>query len=282
MELVIESQSQTHEQTLEEKQILLEKLFSKNQLIPRIKAEFQSCKDFNFWEYFAEKEIPVDFGWGVLVEMSLHKRATLPTLVGLLYHHFDNAQMTANMLLKAAEVDLVDWNPELKLFITRFEVSDDVQRELDLFQFPLPMIVEPLPIENNRQSGYYLNNSSVILQHNHHDDDVCLDHLNLCNSMRLSINVECVTMLQNKWRNLDKPKECETAVKFKQRQKAFEKYDRTARDVMQLLIAEKNEFYLTHKYDKRGRTYCSGYHINYQGNAWNKAVIEFSNKELIE
>ena len=43
--------------------------------------------------------------------------------------------------------------------------------------------------------------------------------------------------------------------------KQFEKYDRTAKDVIDLLIQEGNEFYLTHRYDKRGRTYSQGYQI---------------------
>jgi len=38
---------------------------------------------------------------------------------------------------------------------------------------------------------------------------------------------------------------------------------------------------LTHKYDKRGRCYSQGYHVNPQGNDWNKAVIEFAEKEPV-
>ena len=41
------------------------------------------------------------------------------------------------------------------------------------------------------------------------------------------------------------------------------------------------DIYLTHKYDKRGRVYCQGYYISYQGTDWNKAVIELSNKEIV-
>ena len=42
-----------------------------------------------------------------------------------------------------------------------------------------------------------------------------------------------------------------------------------------------NHFYLTHRYDKRGRTYAQGYYINPQGNEWNKAVLEFADKEIV-
>ena len=47
-------------------------------------------------------------------------------------------------------------------------------------------------------------------------------------------------------------------------------------------IAELSDvFYLTHKYDRRGRCYASGYHINTQGTDYNKAVIQLAHKEEI-
>lgn len=270
------------QKTLVDHQITLEKLYSKNQVIPRIRSEFQNCKEVNFTSYLIEKEIPVNFGLDLLVQMALHKRATLQTLIGILYHHFNDAQVCADMLLKACMADLCDWDPVLKLFIVRFEISQDVQEELDRYQYPLPMVVEPRKIEKNRDTGYFISAGSVILRNNHHEDDVCLDHLNRANAVRYTINADTALMVRNKWRNLDKPKNGETREDFERRKKAFNKYDRTAKEVMALLMKHSDHFHLTHKYDKRGRVYCQGYHVNYQGTPWNKAVVEFANKELIE
>jgi DNA-directed RNA polymerase len=89
-------------------------------------------------------------------------------------------------------------------------------------------------------------------------------------------------MIKNEWKGLDKPKEDEDYKEYQKRVKQFEKYDRTAKDVMTHLEIADNEFYLTHKYDKRGRIYCQGYHVNYQGTPWNKAVIQFANEEIVE
>lgn len=272
----------THDKTLVAKQIELERLFSKNQLLPRIRSEFLNCPDFSFADYLTEKEIHVEFGIDLLVQMALHKRANLPTLVGLLRHHLDDSQKTADMLLRCAEADLVDWHGELRLFIVRFTLDAETQAELDRYQFPLPMVVEPLPIETNRDTGYYENRGSVILRNNYHEGDVCLDHLNRLNRIKFTINEEVVRMVQNKWRNLDKPKEGEDHKEFEQRRKAFEKYDRVARDIITMYMKHLDHFYLTHRYDKRGRTYCMGYHITYQGNPWCKSVIEFAEKELVE
>lgn len=276
------SQATENHKTLVDHQVELEKLFSKNQVVPRIRSEFQNCKEVDFTGYLMEHKIPVKFGLDFLVQMALHKRASMQTLIGLLYHHFNDAQTTADMLLKACEADLAHYDPGLKLFIVEFEISQDVQDELDRFQYPLPMVVEPRKVTHNRETGYFIGTGSVILKNNHHEDDVCLDHLNRVNEIRFTVNADTSLMVKNKWRNLDKPKEGETREDFEKRRKAFNKYDRTAKDVMGLLMEHSDHFHLTHKYDKRGRVYCQGYHVNYQGTAWNKAVIEFADKELVE
>jgi hypothetical protein len=218
--------------------------------------------------------------------MALHKRTTLEILVGILRAHFepspDASQIAADMLLKAAEADLVTYNHPLRQFIVLYTLSDDVQAELDRFQYPLPMVVEPRTLRSNSDCAYLLRNESVILKRNHHEEDVCLDHLNRVNKVKFAIDHDTATMIQNRWRNLDKPKAGETKEDFQKRKRAFEKYDKTAKEVITLLVQEGNEFYLTHKYDKRGRIYCQGYHVDYQGAPWNKAVIQLADKEYID
>ena len=259
----------------------LEKLYNKNQLIPRIKAEFLNCEQFDFCEYMQEKDIPIGFGMDLLVQMALHKRCTLPILAGILDKHFNYPQKTTDMIRRCAEADLVDWSPTLKVFVVKFTISADVQEELDRFQFPLPMVTLPALVKTNRDTGYYTSSGSIILKKNHHEDDVCLDHINRMNRLKLTINQDVVTLVKNQWRNLDKAKDGETREDFEKRKRAFEKYDRTSRDVIKLIQQEGEHFHLTHKYDKRGRTYCQGYHINYQGAPWNKAVVHFADAEEV-
>lgn len=260
----------------------LELLFSKNQLLPRIRQEFMDTTQFDFPQYIRSIGLPVKFGIDLMVQMALHKRADLPTLLGTLRHHYDTSQECADAIHTAAAHDLVDWSPELQVFIVKFTITADVQEELDRFQFPLPMVVEPKEVTHNKMTGYLVNKGSIILRDNHHDDDVCLDHINRLNKMKFCINHTTAKMIKNSWRNLDHAKEGESKQDFQRRVKAFEKYDRTAKDVIDFLIQEGNEFHLTHRYDKRGRFYCQGYHVTYQGNPWNKAVIEFADKEMID
>ena len=167
-------------------------------------------------------------------------------------------------------------------FIVRKSVTGDVLDEIELYQYPLPMLVEPKELKDNRDTGYLTRKDSVILKQNHHEEDVCLNVLNKFNKTKLRMNLDIVSFIQNSWRNLDKPKPEETRDDFKKRQRAFAKYDSTAKDVAAHLSIAGNEFYLTHKYDKRGRIYCQGYHVNYQGNTWNKACCEFAHGEMVD
>ena len=263
-------------------QIELEKLYSKNQLIPRIKAEFTGCEEIDFGKIFETHGIPMDFGYALLVQMALHKRADLPTIVGLLRSYCQSAQEVVDLIHKMCELNLCHWDPVKHVLVTAITISEDVQAELDRFQFPLPMVIEPREVKTNRDTGYILNRGSIILNKNHHEGDVCLDHINRQNRIKLTIDRDTATMIKNSWRNLDKPKEGEPKEDFEKRVRAFEKYDRTCHDVIEVLTEHGNEFYLTHKYDKRGRIYCQGYHINYQGAPWNKAVIQLADKELVE
>lgn len=267
---------------LMEKQVELEQLYSKNQLIPRIKAEFTNCKEVDFSAIFQSNGIPLDFGYALLVQMALHKRAPLPTIVGVLRSHCDTAQEVVELIIKMCELDLCHWHPVQERLVVAITISDDVQEELDRFQFPLPMVIEPKEVKTNRDTGYVLNRGSIILKKNHHSGDVCLDHINRQNRIALTINEDTATMVKNAWRNLDKPKEGESREDFEKRVRAFEKYDRTCKDVHDKLREAGDRFYLTHKYDKRGRIYCQGYHISYQGAPWNKAVIELADKEIVE
>lgn len=272
------------EKSLVEHQIRLEQLFNKNQLHKRIREEFTSADpdELPFVQVMEENDIPHMFGFDLLVQMVLHKSAPVPAIVGAMRRHYGCPKQTARMIEKCVLAGLVGYNENLRLLVTNFEIPEEVQEELDRFQFPLPMVVPPRKLESNRDSGHIMSRASVILRDNHTDEDVCLDHLNRVNAVPFRISHRVVTMVGNTWKNLDHQKPGETKADFERRLRAFEKFDRTAKDVISTLTALSEEHYLTHRYDKRGRTYCMGYHVNYQGNAWSKAITELANREIVQ
>jgi hypothetical protein len=271
----------TQPKALFEHQLRLEELYNKNQTVTRIRREFLEHNDGELLTYMSTHEIDPDFGIDMLVQMVLHRRTTLPTLVGILRKHFDDSQAAADELVKCVRAGLVEWDPITKQFIIVINITADVQEDLDRYQYPLPMVITPRTVTSNEETGYLRGKGSIILRKNHHDDDVCLDHINRVNRIRFSLDLNTAHMIKNRWRNLDKPKVGETHEEYMKRRRAFEKYDRTAKDVMDVILLHGNSFYLTHRYDKRGRVYCQGYHVNYQGAPWNKAVIELADKEIV-
>lgn len=266
-------------QARNEHQLELENLFDKHQLLPRVRQAFQQSKQVNFHAMMESSGVPEEFGWDVLAQIAIHKRCNVPTMLGCLRRHAPSVQETADLLELAVNAKLLTYSEKDQQLIVIYDISARLQAELDQFQYPLPMVVPPRVLHDNRDSGYLTGRGSVILRDNHHDDDICLDHLNRMNQTKLCLNLDTAQMIQNRWKGLDKKAPDETWDDFKRRQRAFEKYDKVAKNVIGILLQEGNEIYLTHKYDKRGRTYCMGFHVTYQGTDWNKAVIELAEKE---
>ena len=257
----------------------VEQLHDKNQLLPRLREVYRTMDDGAFCFGLGELGIPEDFGIELLVQMGLHRRCDAPTMLGLMRRFFKTGQETASALEFCVQEDLLDWDADKQILIVIHEIPHDVQLELELYQFAPPMLVEPNPVRCNTDTGMLLVGGSIILRNNHHEDDVCLDHINRVNQIPLSVNTNTARMIQNRWAHLDRRKKGESYTDWDKRVKAFAKYDRVARGVLEALVDMGNRFWLTHRYDKRGRIYCQGYHVTTQGSAWNKAIIDLADKE---
>lgn len=261
-------------------QATLELLYSKYQQMRCIKYEIS---DGEIPQELTQAGIPLAFGLDLIAQMLLHRRCKFDVLAGLLHHHFIHdehpAKACAEMITKAVNNDFVHWHDQHEIFIMAIDIPDEVKERMGIFQYPLPMIEEPETVKNNRETGYQTIRNSILLRDNHHEEDVCLDHINRANGIPLRLNEDVVALVQNHWKNIDKIKPGESRSEFKQRQKNFRTYDQVSRDVIDALLAQGNHFWLTHRYDKRGRTYASGYHVNYQGNDWNKACVELAEAE---
>ena len=241
------------------------------------------------------EEVHSSFGFelDVAVQIALHKQADVPTMVGVLSPKWGDPQTVAVMLSECVEKDILDFNMDRERFIVKYPLTPEMEKEINQKQFPLPMVVEPLPIEDNfHGTGYYDRKGSVVLNSwaNHEDgtsgnvfidEDVCLDHLNRMNSVKLSLNMDVIASRQGE---IIKPqrKPGEDHEKFAKRLKQHRIFYKNSLEVMESVFILGNEFWLTHAYDRRGRCYARGYHINSQGTDYNKAVLEFANKEIIE
>lgn len=248
----------------------LEELFHRNQLLDVLREQFSPLTDD-------------PFKLDCVVQIYLHKQADVPTMVGLFSPKWGEPQEVAEMLKEVVEDDLIDFDMESMKFVLKYEITADVEEQLANYQFPLPMIVPPLKVTDNRMgSGYMDKKGRIVLNGSDvfDEEDVCLDHINRANSVGLTLNMDVIASEEGHM-ILPKRKIGEHFEDFQKRQKQAKVFYENSMNVMKGLLTLGNEFWLTHKYDRRGRTYAVGYHVNSQGTDYNKAVLELSNKEVI-
>ena len=152
-------------------------------------------------------------------------------------------------------------------------LSEELISFIENSQYLPPMVCEPLELENNYASGYLTHRESLILgSGNHHDGDLCLDVLNTMNRVALKLDTDFLSTVEEEPTfDLDTPEKMEQWGNFKKQSYKF----------YLLMTSMGNQFWLTHRTDKRGRIYSSGFHISSQGSSFKKASIELYNTELV-
>ena len=184
----------------------------------------------------------------------------------------------AEILAVLCETDLFDITKESRqaslMIVSRIPLSQKLLEFIDNTTFQLPMVCPPKYVDHNRKSGYLSYNDSLILGNgNHHEGDLCLDVINLQNSIPLKLNVDFLReqeMLPN------------FEIVTPEQREHWEAFKYASHRVWLLMINQGNRFYLTNKVDKRGRLYSVGYHINTQGNQFQKAMVELADGEIVE
>lgn len=256
---------------LKETQLKIEKECNKNLLWTRIYTELKSADVVMNMVNTAGGNPKILTK--ILAVMAVYKRLSVDVLPAIIWK--PTGKYTLDEVLKNIELaiskELIRFDYNRDQFIVRFTLDEKAQSEIDALQYPLPMLVEPRLIKHNQSSGYLLKDKqSVLLNNNSTKKDVDLDHLNLMNQTAFSINETVLAKVKNSWK-------ADGEMSMRQ----LERFNRYAKWSQDLMLKNGNKFYFSHRYDYRGRTYCEGYYLNYQGNDYCKSILEFTNKELI-
>lgn len=157
---------------------------------------------------------------------------------------------------------------------SKIPLPSRVIKHIDRSMYLPPMVCKPNTLKNNFNSGYLTHVDSLILgKGNHHSGDICLDVLNLMNSVPLSLCTEFLSKVEE---------EPTFEITTQEQQEQWDTFKRQSYEIYSLMVNQGNKFYLTHKVDKRGRIYSQGYHINPQGASFKKAQVELANKEVVQ
>ena len=175
-----------------------------------------------------------------------------------------------------------------------YTTTNECKAALANVMYALPMVIEPVKVRdhvNNRGSGYLLTkHDSLILNGKWYMGSICREYLDTVNSVKLSLNQDVISLFQHK---LDKESIINNVIlnntvngtntnpdyAIKQAEDNWHLMLKQTEIATKLL--EGKIFYLTHKYDTRGRCYAQGWHITYQGDSYCKAMIELANTEVI-
>jgi len=138
-------------------------------------------------------------------------------------------------------------------------VETDTRHKLDMLQFLPPMKEVPQEWVDNNTGGWLFEQKSVLLgKGNHHEEPQALDALNKLQTVPWEIDPDVLLNETN---------------------------SNIAMDPDQFLTIASEyigmPFYFVWRFDKRGRSYSSGYDLNIQSNEYGKALLSLHNKEVI-
>jgi hypothetical protein len=153
---------------------------------------------------------------------------------------------------------------------SNYTLSDKTKQLIEKCKYLPPMVCTPDVVVDNNTSGYLTFNESVVLN-DRHELPIGLDVLNIMNNTSLSIDEYMLEYIEESKKTLD------TSEKRLQ----FESLSKESEQVYVDMLIKGNKFNMVHAYDSRGRSYCKGYHINYQGTQYKKSLINLHKKVII-
>lgn len=192
---------------------------------------------------------------------------------------FNAVKCIAELMVFMAEADLFDLVTAKAsetgsiMVQAKYDVDEEIREYINNTMYLPPMIEAPEIVQRNYDMSYKTIKSWMILgNENKHVMPIGLDVINILNQIELELDERVLMLHEQPNKKLD------TVEKVKQ----FEAMRKASRKVYDLLLEHGNSFYLTWKYDKRGRIYSQGYHVNIQSTEYKKALINLKRKELIE
>lgn len=194
--------------------------------------------------------------------------------------HMDAVRTASELIAVGAHADLYDViaakNSETGSLMVKSRWSLDLSTEqyiADTMYLP-PMLCPPQEIIDNNTSGH-LNPAaeSVILKaHNHHKYPTAIDVLNIANSVAFELDEFILDNYEE-----ESSKALDTIEKVRN----FQLLKTSSKRVYEMLKEAGNLFWFSWRFDKRGRLYSQGYHVNIQSTEYKKALISLARKEHV-
>lgn len=153
--------------------------------------------------------------------------------------------------------------------ISLHTLSNDALDYIQKKMYIPPQLVPPRDWISNTEGGFQSFDSHIQLGKFPNSENQCLDVINYLQSIPLKLDSYITNMEEEPNKELVGNSLAQWTVYKQQSKELYRDYS-------------NKEFYFIWKYDKRGRIYSLGYHINLQAHGFNKACISLANKYHIE
>lgn len=195
--------------------------------------------------------------------------------------HMDAVRTASELIAVGALADLYDViaakDSDTGSLMVRSRWSLDLSTEqyiADTMYLP-PMLCPPNEITGNTTSGYLnpVGESVILKSYNHHNKPMALDALNIANSVPFQLDEFILNTYQE-----TPTKELDTVEKVRN----FQLLKNSSKQVYNMLEDQGNLFWFSWRFDKRGRMYSQGYHVNIQSTEYKKALVTLATMETVK
>lgn len=198
------------------------------------------------------------------------ERLTYQALIGAVQGHIqcknplDRAKCAAELIAIAYQAGLVVItrnDGDMMTVTTEYVLEEEIPGFLrHAPQFHPPEPVTHQPILGNRFKQ--------------HDGDVCVEYIDRMNSIPLCLETRITAEYsETSSKEFESDEEFRQWLAFVQQSEAM---------YAKVIDEHDNRFHLNHDVDTRGRVYCDGYLVTYQGASFKKAIVQFAEKEVVQ
>lgn len=233
-------------------------------------------KHNNFYELVEEVFVTI-LGVGMQPQHFTSVVGKLANTIQGMDDYLDKVKTISEVIAVLCETDVYDiisakYSEDKRLSVkANIELSDDLVFRINSKHYIPPMLCKPNEINKITDSPYKTIYKPLVLKHyNKHDRPLATDAINILNSTAWSIDESVLSIEEQPKAGLDE-----------KGLKQFEVFKQQSNEVINILLNEGNKFYIPNFYDKRGREYMAGYHINLQGSEYRKALMNLHKKEII-
>jgi len=193
---------------------------------------------------------------------------------------FDAIKTASELIAVICHSDLYDIIPAKHsdtgslMVKANFSLELETLKAINTAKYLPPMVCKPNYIQrdNNRDTSHLTFSDSLILgKQNHYSEFTSIDAINIANRVELALDEDMLMFEETPNKPLDTPEKV----------KQFNKLIEDSLDVYNEILSTGNSFYLTWKFDFRGRQYSQGYHVNIQSTGYKKSLINLAKKEVI-